>query len=514
MAVCKVEGCERDNIRSRGLCDKHYGKWQRYGDPEAGYQRKPKKCIRCGGMYAPELGYSNKYCSKQCRYVCKHCSEPFEPSNKRQTVCADCRHGHLKKTCERCGRTYRTSRPDQRICSRSCVSHRRGQSCTIEGCDDPIVRPVDGWCAKHYAAWQRHGDPLGKCSYKRRCDICGSAFETHIPHKKFCSDACYRERQKHLRKVYRERSKNELGNFEFTCKGCGKKSRSHRKAYTNYCSRECAFENRYEPRTCEQCGAEFKQSDGYNSQYCSDACRDAAYTYTCAVCNASFVAANTQAVTCSAECQKEHELAYRRQYDRQLQEARHREEAKVYKCRVCGREFCIIYGSKMRDFCSEAHRKEWHREQKRLRRRERGTSGPARAKYYGVERRYFNERRILVRDGWKCYICGIDTPAELRGTYEDNAPELDHVVPLSRGGPHRKDNVRCCCRHCNLLKADMTLEEMERSHKTTLRARREYALSQSAERRRDGARRKREAQAFMNSKREKRLAHQLVLFDE
>ena len=26
--------------------------------------------------------------------------------------------------------------------------------------------------------------------------------------------------------------------------------------------------------------------------------------------------------------------------------------------------------------------------------------------------------------------CGVDTPKTLRGTIEDNAPEVDHIIPL------------------------------------------------------------------------------------
>lgn len=61
---------------------------------------------------------------------------------------------------------------------------------------------------------------------------------------------------------------------------------------------------------------------------------------------------------------------------------------------------------------------------------------------------------ILERDKYRCYICGIKTPKKLRGTYEDNAPEVDHIVPLSKGGLHVESNLRCSCRKCNGLKGD------------------------------------------------------------
>lgn len=61
---------------------------------------------------------------------------------------------------------------------------------------------------------------------------------------------------------------------------------------------------------------------------------------------------------------------------------------------------------------------------------------------------------ILERDKYRCYICGIKTPKNLRGTCEDNAPEIDHIIPLSKGGLHVESNLRCACRKCNGAKSD------------------------------------------------------------
>lgn len=78
------------------------------------------------------------------------------------------------------------------------------------------------------------------------------------------------------------------------------------------------------------------------------------------------------------------------------------------------------------------------------------------AKRRAVERGLGAERidpiKVFERDGWVCYLCGADTPREMRGTYAPNAPELEHVVPLAAGGEHAWANVRCACRRCNSLK--------------------------------------------------------------
>lgn len=62
--------------------------------------------------------------------------------------------------------------------------------------------------------------------------------------------------------------------------------------------------------------------------------------------------------------------------------------------------------------------------------------------------------KVFKQANWKCQWCGVDTPREKRGTYEDCAPELDHIIPLSRGGSHTYANVQCLCRKCNGRKGD------------------------------------------------------------
>ena len=37
------------------------------------------------------------------------------------------------------------------------------------------------------------------------------------------------------------------------------------------------------------------------------------------------------------------------------------------------------------------------------------------------------------------------------------SPELDHIIPLSKGGAHTPENTQCVCRQCNSEKADKPL---------------------------------------------------------
>lgn len=66
----------------------------------------------------------------------------------------------------------------------------------------------------------------------------------------------------------------------------------------------------------------------------------------------------------------------------------------------------------------------------------------------------FDPFEIFNRDNWHCKLCGIQTPRGKRGSFGDDAPELDHIVPLSKGGAHTRENTQCLCRKCNQIKSD------------------------------------------------------------
>jgi 5-methylcytosine-specific restriction endonuclease McrA len=53
---------------------------------------------------------------------------------------------------------------------------------------------------------------------------------------------------------------------------------------------------------------------------------------------------------------------------------------------------------------------------------------------------------------WRCHICGALTLKQMRGTTHLLAPEIDHVVPLARGGEHTYANTACAHRRCNQAK--------------------------------------------------------------
>ena len=119
-------------------------------------------------------------------------------------------------------------------------------------------------------------------------------------------------------------------------------------------------------------------------------------------------------------------------------------------CRVCGSQFCRLPGAYTHRFCSEECNA------KHLSAKVRAFRAKAKAIRRGVERQgdHIDPLAVFAAAKWRCQICGVKTPRDKRGTYAPDAPELDHVVPLSKGGMHTLHNVQCACRRCNIEKAD------------------------------------------------------------
>jgi 5-methylcytosine-specific restriction endonuclease McrA len=81
---------------------------------------------------------------------------------------------------------------------------------------------------------------------------------------------------------------------------------------------------------------------------------------------------------------------------------------------------------------------------------------------------------VFARDGWVCQVC--DAAVDPVRRYPDPlSASLDHVLPLSRGGDHSRDNSRLAHLICNVKRGN--------------------AQSASANRDQEAARQPRQAQA-------------------
>jgi hypothetical protein len=75
-----------------------------------------------------------------------------------------------------------------------------------------------------------------------------------------------------------------------------------------------------------------------------------------------------------------------------------------------------------------------------------------RALQYNVQVEFVSRIEVLKRDGHTCYLCG--------GWLSVHELNIEHVVPLHRGGSHTYNNIRLAHARCNSRKGKRLLEEI------------------------------------------------------
>lgn len=162
---------------------------------------------------------------------------------------------------------------------------------------------------------------------------------------------------------------------------------------------------------------------------------------TCAECGTWFEQNRTSRY-CSDDCIK----AKERNWHHLNAPQRSKRDHTARQCKECGEAFAPEYGNQRRAFCSQGC---LVRNVRRTRRKK------ERARNRTLQVESVDVLKVFDRDGWRCQFCKVKTPRSLRGTTKSNAPELDHIQPLSKGGSHTYQNVQCLCRKCNGLKGAM-----------------------------------------------------------
>lgn len=312
-------------------------------------------------------------------------------------------------TCEACGAPARPP-------------GKRGPKRTMVVCSD-VCRLVVVYRRNRTPAPEVQTRPCRKCgrnfvAKKRRwvCDTC-----------KHPSCACGQPKSKQAPRCRACAAASRVTVPVYTCKWCGGDYRPHSAERDQYCSRECNYAAKAGPAhwwprcavyfpMCTQCGALFT-AQASNARICSDACR-------------------------KRECAEKRKAAHRP--DR--------------VCRQCRATFAVQYGEKRR-FCSDICRKAAEAQSKKQVRHKAKHRG--RARFHGVAYEPISLRRVLIRDGWKCGICC--KPISRAAKWPDlMCPSLDHVVPMSKGGPHLYANVQAAHFMCNSVKSDGSAGEQLR----------------------------------------------------
>lgn len=136
----------------------------------------------------------------------------------------------------------------------------------------------------------------------------------------------------------------------------------------------------------------------------------------------------------------------------------------VRKCDMCGEnvENANAFSIARCDTCKQHRKRKINRESKV----KYGRNHRSRARKAGVAYTSFRVLDIYERDSWICQLCGKAckkrwTVCKSTGRPDPRSPTLDHIVPLSKGGPHEPRNAQLACFACNTAKGS-SLEGQKR----------------------------------------------------
>lgn len=249
-----------------------------------------------------------------------------------------------------------------------------------------------------------------------------------------------------------------------TCLNCGKELTG--KYQKKYCSVNCQKEDRSRKvrerntRVCETCGVAFvmrglsgkgKRGEVKEGRFCSKKCYGVWRSdppkppKLCKICGKE--TPSRRESYCSDECRREVARRDNVKFNKAKKLLRPRQ------CKECGKTFTPEYGDKRRSFCSEFCSRKYLIKTKYKDARKRARS-------LGVYYEYVNPLKVFKRDGWRCQLCGKKLSPKQRGTYCDDAPELDHIIPWAQGGEHSYKNTQLACRKCNAEKGAQSIGQM------------------------------------------------------
>jgi hypothetical protein len=238
------------------------------------------------------------------------------------------------------------------------------------------------------------------------------------------------------------RGQQALQSIDAICKICGS-GFSYPKGggrLRHFCSTSC--KKTWQLRQQQRYRAEGRKHrrPGYDQEYWSSIKQPKSFS--CLYCGSEFFSKQLKASYCSKLCSA---AGIAKKLEASSIATTHR------TCGKCGALFRPYRSSRdqkrrgqFQRFCSTAC---GHRPRRSLDLKARTGANRRRRRIGGVD-----PMEVLERDGWRCHLCGIETPKRLRGTTDPRAPEVDHIDPIAAGGDHSMVNTACACRKCNLEK--------------------------------------------------------------
>ena len=82
-----------------------------------------------------------------------------------------------------------------------------------------------------------------------------------------------------------------------------------------------------------------------------------------------------------------------------------------------------------------------------------------RAKIRERSSEFVSRVEIFERDKWVCQLCFKDIDRDASWPDRDS-PVIDHIIPISRGGAHNRENLQTAHAHCNVVKSDRIEDEI------------------------------------------------------
>lgn len=227
---------------------------------------------------------------------------------------------------------------------------------------------------------------------------------------------------------------------------------------------------------------------------------------TCVWCDGEIVGRTARAIYCSESCRESRKRANATQGMRRESAARkigrecrvcgtdisHRRLGAVYCGRFCSERMrglhalgpvfertCALEGCEVvfmgfqdrKKCCSEAHAGAlWNRESRADGRQQNDPWSERRRAAYHRRRAIkkgatigdpFTNVEIFERDRWTCQLCDVAVDAG-RVWPDPLSPSLDHIVPLSLGGHHSRENTSLAHLRCNVRKGNRAAGEQLR----------------------------------------------------
>lgn len=308
------------------------------------------------------------------------------------------------------------------------------------GCGREIFRanrigPIPKWCSRacavaHWPSQQR------KTPSQFTCQRCGVLVEAGRYRSRYCSEGCRLARKTPA---------------QIACQVCGEVVGAATKK--NFCSEAC---KRYADNRAARC-SECEKPISRGSKLCASHSQSARQAVqraveilcplnwrVCRECGVEWLGAKgARGPRLCKECAAALNRGKAREYYHRVSRGREGVGQHIIACVVCGETFV---GTGNRKFCSRQCHRRSPSERAARRKREaikRGASGAER----------IVPAEIYARDKYRCGICGKKISMNEHVPHP-LSPTIDHVLPLSEGGPHVSTNVRAAHFRCNSLRSN------------------------------------------------------------